>query len=1790
MVTEIPGYSVKETLFSTENTVVLRVERNRDGVQVILKQLVTEYPTPGQLSRFSFGYEVLSQFDHPNIIKPLEWISGSGRIKREQDEESLDCHPAIIFEDLQCIDLFSFVKRFDNGYLPLESFLNIAVQLAEALSVVHYHQVIHKDLHPGNIIVNPDSGVTQIIDFGLASLLSREQPLLEAPDQIEGVLSFISPEQSGRMNRALDYRSDFYTLGATFYYLLAGHPPFEADDALGLVHAHIAKEQTPISEIRSDIPPVLSKIVDKLLKKTAEERYQSAIGLKQDLMKVRNAVATNKPVPNFPLGMEDISDRFQIPQKLYGREEEVENLMRCFFKAASGVPRMLSVSGYSGIGKSALVHEVHKPIAAYNGLFCAGKFDQFQKNIPYSALQTALKNWIQQTLALTEKRLAVKREQLCAQLGANARVLVDFMPEFALVLGELPPVPRLGADETQNRLHLVFQQFIKIITYERPLVLFIDDLQWADRGTLNLLPLLMSEEGCRLLVIVAYRDNEVSPNHPAIHTLNKIRSAEFNAGELTEITLGPLSLPQISDLLNDALHRPASEVKPLVNLVHVKTAGNPFFINEFLKTLYTEQLLNFDLSRQRWYWNIEDIKAKDITDNVVDLMLDKMEQLPQETQDLIQLAACVGSRFDLEMLARLADQSLIRVTRTIWPALRDGLLLQDGGDWYLGMIQQTTNQSPNSADFEHAPSQFTPMAPQCRFLHDRMLQAAYRSMSSNRRQDTHLTVGRMLLKHYDQDISNDDCFAIVGQLNKARSLIKDEQERQLLANLNLRAAKQAWNASVWQAASEYSEVGIEMLPENPWSSYFDEAIQLYHIKAECEYLRGNPQESEQYYEVLFTHLEDDLFRAQICSTRLIQSIGRGDWRQGVEFGYRGLSYIHLTLPAKTELSLAAETEQRFLTEYLKTHSINSVSTLPEMENPVSLTALCILANLAICGTILGRTDLRDYCTLKGCNMIFLEGKSDYAAMQLTCYAYYLQAIGHFDRANAAGRQAKLLSETYIQCREVANCYNMLANAIWYLKSPLKECCDLFRKGMHLGLENGEIARAGINRGNILVTELSQGNTLEAIKHDASTTEKFLINKAVFHPVTGFIKRLVIALTEDSEQTSEALSASQFKPELYTQIQGSMHYAYLSHYRAQLCFWQENYAEALKECRRTEELGSLIPSVCWKAEHYLLYGLLLLRLPNEADVKENESYVRMHKNLEELARLYAPNFEHKYLLLQAEKSRWSGDDMRLTCGYYRDSINSAQQHGFVQYQALASELFAEFWMDNYYETLAEPYINEALYLYRRWGCLTKVVRLQKRNLSFLARFENRTWRSLSRSESRDNEANQTLDMASVMKSAQVISSELQIKQLSAKVLEVIAECVGATSASLVIQLGNSARVHATVDRDQTINIPEPPVPLEECKELPVNVANYVLHSTEIVNIGDALIERAFADDPYIISHQPRSILCVPIEYRDKIMGVLYLENRLSINAFTADRLAVINLLLAQAAISFENAQLFKEVTQLNQTLEQKVEQRTEDLNRAVRELKSANEDLNSFSYSVSHDLRAPLRSMKGFSQAILDEYGDSLEEDVHSMLMRIIRNGKKMSDLIEGLLELSRVQRREIQLNRVNLSGLVAELFGEMRERNPDQKVSTNYVSNCWVEADERMLYSALENLINNAWKYTSYNPEGRVEFGVYQQKGTKVPFGVGEVPGEIAPDRNIYFIRDNGAGFDTSRAGKIFGSFQRLHSEKQFQGTGVGLATVKRVFEKHGCNVWADSSPDKGATFYFTLKPVGYKTANILHS
>jgi serine/threonine protein kinase len=720
--------------------------------------------------------------------------------------------------------------------LEVSHFLRIAIPLAGALRRVHERGLIHKDIKPANILVNAASGGVWLTGFGITSRLAREHQAPAPPEVIAGTLAYMAPEQTGRMNRSVDSRSDLYALGVTFYEMLTGTLPFTAADPMEWVHCHIARQPMPPSERVGGVPGPLSGIVMKLLAKTAEERYQTAAGVEADLRRCLAAWQSYGRIDRFALGAHDTPDRLLIPEKLYGREREIETLLASFDRiVAEGTLELVLVSGYSGIGKSSVVNELHKALVPPGGLFASGKFDQYKRDIPYATLGQAFQSLVRSLLTQSEEDLGQWRDALHAALGPNGQLIINLVPELELVIGKQPPVPDLPLHDVQNRFQMVFRRFLAVFARkEHPLALFLDDLQWLDAATLDLLEHLVTHPEVRhLLMVGAYRDNEVSPTHPLLRTLERIRAAD---ARVQEIVLAPLELDDVGRLIADALRCEPERARPLAELVQEKTAGNPFFAIQFLIALADEGLLAFDPVASAWQWNMDRIHAKSYTDNVVDLMAEKLKRLPSTAQEALKQLACLGNVVPITTLALVHRTTEEAMHAALWEAVGADLVVHQGSAY--------------------------------KFRHDRIQQAAYSLIPDEQRPDVHLRIGRVLLASMTADELAEHLFDVANHFNRGGTLPVERDEKAQVATIQLRAGRKAKASTAYMSACVYLVAGMALLDESDWGSHYDLMFGLWFERAECEYLTGQLASAEARLSLLSTRARTIVDSAAVTCVRL----------------------------------------------------------------------------------------------------------------------------------------------------------------------------------------------------------------------------------------------------------------------------------------------------------------------------------------------------------------------------------------------------------------------------------------------------------------------------------------------------------------------------------------------------------------------------------------------------------------------------------------------------------------------------------------------------------------------------------------------------------------------------------------------------------------------------------------------------------------------------------------------------------------------------------------------------------
>ncbi|EDN70497.1 Serine/Threonine protein kinase and Signal Transduction Histidine Kinase (STHK) with GAF sensor [Beggiatoa sp. PS] len=950
----LPNYQIGTQIYESANSLVYRGVRKKDNQPVILKVLKEDYPTPAELTRYQQEYEITKSLDLDGVVKTY-------------DIEKYQNTLIIILEDFGGESLKQLMIK---NPLTVKEFLPIAIQIADTLGQIHAANIIHKDINPTNIVWNQATNQLKIIDFGITSRLPRENPTLKNPEQLEGTLAYISPEQTGRMNRSLDYRTDLYSLGVTFYELLTGKVPFESDSAMELVHCHIAKTPIPVDKINPDIPPIISDIVMKLMAKNVEDRYQSAFGVKADLQKVQEKTDEenlpgfkNLAGLDFELAQNDFSGKLQIPQKLYGRENEINTLLQAFERVSQGAAEMMLVAGYSGVGKTALVNEVHKPMTEKHGYFASGKFDQFQKNIPYSAISQAFNKFCRYLLMENAETLAVWQTKILDAVGNNGQIIIDVIPDLELVIGPQPTVAQVGPTEAQNRFQLFFINFIKVLcNKEHPFILFIDDLQWVDSASLDLLKrILLDSEVKHLFIIGAYRDNEVDSSHPLMMAISELQKAN---AIINTIKLANLLRSDVNHLLRESLACETEQAQSLTDLIYQKTQGNAFFTHQFLQTLYQDALLRFDFEQRRWQWNVEQIAAQNITANVVELMANKIDKLPSNTSKALQLAACIGNQFELSLLAIIYEQAQNETLEVLTTALAEGLILPLDENYKRADLPHSL-LSKERREGMLEKSQF-------KFLHDRVQQAAYALIGDEQKQVVHLQIGRLLLKNTPANTLENKVFEIVGQFNQGLELLNNQTERLKIAELNLLAGQKAKMATAYGAALNYLSVGRSCLTETSWKTDYPLTFALYKECYECAYLNIQFEQAEELFNIIINHVENTLHKSEIYAIYIRQISMQAKYAEAIQAGKEILKELGMELPPDEELPATTQKEIREVKNNRGNRDFQTLLAMPLIDDPEKKAILGILMDLCS-PTYFHNIDLFRYIMTRTTNLGLTEG-------------------------------------------------------------------------------------------------------------------------------------------------------------------------------------------------------------------------------------------------------------------------------------------------------------------------------------------------------------------------------------------------------------------------------------------------------------------------------------------------------------------------------------------------------------------------------------------------------------------------------------------------------------------------------------------------------------------------------------------------------------------------------------------------------------------------------------------------
>jgi len=1430
-----------------------------DSVLAILP--TRDRPTRSSLARLMHEYGLRDDLDGAWAVRPVELVREGGRT-------------ILVLEDCGGAPLERLLGR------PLEParFLRLAIALTTALGRLHERGFVHKDVKPANVLVSASDQV-RLTGFGIASRIPRERQAPEPPQVIAGTLAYMAPEQTGRMNRSVDARSDLYALGVTLYQMLTGELPFSATDPMELVHCHIARRPVPPAERAPGVAPALSAVVMKLLAKTAEDRYQTAAGVAADLRRCLEAYESGSALDVFALGEHDVPDVLRIPEKLYGRETEVGALLDAFNRVVErGLPELVLISGYSGIGKSSVVNELHKAIVAPRGLFASGKFDQYQRDVPYATLAQAFRTLVRQILAQSEIEVAGWRADLGEALGPHGRLMVELIPELELVIGPQPSVPELPAQEAQTRFQLVFRRMIGVFARpHHPLALFLDDLQWLDAATLSLFTNLATQSDVtHLLLVGAYRDNEVGPSHPLMRSLEAISHAGVS---VREIVLAPLARDDVVNLVSDSLHCERTRARPLADLVFEKTGGNPFFAIQFLTTLADESLLGFNAESGAWLADLARINAKGYTDNVVDLMVGKLTRLPDETRQALKDLACLGNAAAFETLALVQERTVDSMHVALRAAAQAGLVFRREESYA--------------------------------FLHDRVQEAAYSLIPAERRAETHLRIGRLFLENLAADEITERIFDVANQFNLGAVLPLERDERVRIAELNLRAGHKARAASAYASARNYFTAGMKLLDSDSWIRDYPLAYRLWLDRAECEYLTGNFDAAEALIAAVLARAASKVDAAAAYRLKIDLHVMKSENPQAVDSALTGLRLFGIEMDAHPTDAQVQEGYVR-VWRNLGRRPIESLVDLPAMTDPEITATMRVLSGLFAPAYF---TDI-NLVRLHLCHMVNLSlehGTSDASPAGFSWFGITIGSLfGRYEDGYRFARLACDLVEKRNLIAPKANVYFSTEMVVLWTQ-PVQTALDYIRAAHRAGVEGGDLTVACYSCNHAITDLLAQGTHLEEVWHESERGLDFA-RKAKFRDVVDIIvsqQRFIANLQGRTASFSTfgdaAFDEAAFEAELTGERMATMVCWYWI-LKLQARFLSGDHQVALRALENAQAL-------LWSSDAHIqlldYHYYAALTLAAQYDSREPatpcawRTRIDAHlAQLREWADKGAAIFRDKHELVAAEVARLEGRDLQAQ-RLYEQAIRSARESGFVQNEAIASELAARWYAARGLATSALAHLRNARDGYLRWGAEGKVRQLEESHPQLRAE----PAASVAGATAASAEG---LDLASVVKISQAVSGEIVLERLIDKLMSIALEHAGAQRGLLILPHGEAQRIQA----EAAIGVERVQLGMRHAvvtpADLPESILRYVARAQESVLLHDASLPNPYSSDPYIARGRARSILCLPLLKQTKLIGVLYLENPLAPGVFTPARIAVLNLLASQAAISLENARLYAEL--------------------------------------------------------------------------------------------------------------------------------------------------------------------------------------------------------------------------------------------------------------------------------------
>ncbi|MBN2195380.1 MAG: response regulator [Polyangiaceae bacterium] len=1749
----IPGYDLGQRLYDSARSVVFRATREHDRHPVVLKLLKPDHPTPASLELFQKEFETTRNLDAPGIIRVL----GLERYRQTA---------VLVLEDVGGDSLDHWLARWrtENAEeLPVVRFLDLAIKIAEAVSQVHACGVIHRDINPSNLVVDPRQETVKVIDFGLATSRQRGSVAAEAAPELQGTLAYLSPEQTGRTSRAVDHRTDLYSLGVTFYEMLTGRLPFEDTDPLALVHAHLAMMAIPAAELRSSVPTLLSDLAMKLLAKAPHDRYQSAFGVRTDLERclahLRLAPGhAPPPEPDFPLGERDDRCLVEIPERLYGRTEPTRRLFDALERTWRGESGVVFVTGEAGVGKSALVAQLREPTNRLGGHFVQGKYDRYAETTPYAGLVRAFDRWTALILAEPKDRVQRWRDVILAALGPNADAVIEVLPGLSRITPETPPAPRLGPQESLNRLTLAFRDFVRAVaTAAHPLVLFLDDVQWADDASAELLHLLAADQTIRhFLLVGAYRDSDLAQTIPLRRALARLADDGIRTDT---IGLSALGREDVSELVRDSLGCPNQDAQALGELVFAKTQGNAFFARQLIGTIADDGGLSYSFHEHRWTWDAERITSQGSADNVVALVTSRINGLPRKTSRLLPLAACLGSTFFADTLAKVSEMSMSEVLTDLAPGVAEGLLV--------ALDHDQTASAPNEEM-------------QLAFLHDRVRQACYDTLAPDERRLAHLSIARALQQSVSPDTMEPHVFAAVQHYREGRDLLEQDDERTRAADLAMRAADLAGNRAAFQSARDYLEFALTLMPEDAWRTRYEVMLALHSQLATALVPTGGGERLDQICRATEAMARTPLDTARVKVARIKELLTQARPTEAAALGLDFIETLGVTIPRDLSPEEAIG-YFRETAEWFTSARIEGLKALPDAPEEVRI---IFEVAVVINGSVFECSPFLSFVFVSRITRLCAErGHGLWSPVSLATFALDLCAgLNDIPRARQLTAVTMELYEHRFRSDSLVAPLGVgFGGFVAHRYQHLRTTLPLLAAGIDQGLASGAFEFVVYCAWYHATHLLFLGSPLEQVEADVRRAVETcgrvrMVRQRRWCSLLLQVVRNLRGDTEDPLDLTEAACDEERGLSLARETNDNIDVFRICFYRAWLCFWLKSRA------------GSA--SLFGEATSFLTYnvGLYFVPLFHFYDALANAA-AHPHTTADDQARIsarithdldemrvwveHAPmNHEHKVELMRAELARIEGRHWDAFCHYQR-SIEGAREQGFVPEEALACELCAEFLRTQGQRDLGDAHAARAQRLTATWGAKAKLAALVGEPTAATIAMDDslepfadagappHMTRTGSSSAQR---AGRALDVVSLLRAQQTLSQTTERSGLCAEMIRLVLENAGAERVLLLHQDEGEwfvvGRGHVRGEAVET-NLR---VPLAEAPDLSRAIVHFAIRSGAPVVVANAAVEPEFAGETYLRDGRAKSVLSLPVWHQGALRLLVYLENNVTAGAFTEGRLETLRLLSSQMAISMENALV-------HERLETLVQRRTAELAVAKDRAEAASAAKSAFLTKMSHELRTPLNGILGYAQLLRERARDAGFVDG----LNVIQNsGEHLLATINALLDHAKADagRVELRIAELTLQPFLAGVVSMVHSRAEAKRLTLEWRAPSTlpdaVLADEDGLRRVLLNLLGNAIKFTE---RGAVRLAVEPQDTEDGADGSRRVTLRFA-------VTDTGPGLATEEQDRVFLPFEQgSGTGRGSQGTGLGLTISQELVRLMGGGIQVQSELGRGSTFWFDL-------------